>query len=215
MRLQRIAQDALDKIKREVSVADLARRRELAPHGNDLIGLCPFHDDHEPSLVITPDKISGTVSACQAGGDVIEWVRRTEGVSVSRRRAFAPDRRGHHAAESDGRPSRSTPSRNPTHQSPPTIKRLCARSSTTTKFETPGSLAISRPARSPIRRRSTASNSAMPTAALAIVCRKTTAKPVMIHDQLLNRSPRHRPRTFSGSLVIPVMDEKAASPNVR
>ena len=84
MRLQRITQDALDKIKREVSVADLARRRgvELAPHGKDLIGLCPFHDDHEPSLVITPDKnLWHCLGACQAGGDVIEWVRRTEGVS--------------------------------------------------------------------------------------------------------------------------------------
>jgi DNA primase len=28
----------------------------LKRHGADLIGLCPFHDDHEPSLVVSPQK---------------------------------------------------------------------------------------------------------------------------------------------------------------
>jgi hypothetical protein len=29
----------------------------LTPHGADLIGRCPFHDDHEPSLVVAhPDQ---------------------------------------------------------------------------------------------------------------------------------------------------------------
>jgi len=29
---------------------------ELKKHGKDYLGLCPFHDDKEPSLVISPDK---------------------------------------------------------------------------------------------------------------------------------------------------------------
>jgi len=48
----------------------------------DLIGLCPFHDDHEPSLVISPDKnLWHCLGACQAGGTVIDWVMKSEGVS--------------------------------------------------------------------------------------------------------------------------------------
>ncbi len=83
-KLQRVTQAELDQIKRDVSVADLARRRgvELKPHGKDLIGLCPFHNDTNPSLVITPDKnLWHCLGACQAGGDVITWVMKAEGVS--------------------------------------------------------------------------------------------------------------------------------------
>src|ERR1019366_3070717 len=55
---------------------------ELARHGADLIGLCPFHDDHEPSLVISPKKnLWHCLGACQAGGTVIDWVMKAEGVS--------------------------------------------------------------------------------------------------------------------------------------
>ncbi|MCC6706955.1 MAG: toprim domain-containing protein, partial [Gammaproteobacteria bacterium] len=40
------------------------------------------HDDHEPSLVISPDKnLWHCLGACQAGGSVIDWVMRAEGVS--------------------------------------------------------------------------------------------------------------------------------------
>jgi DNA primase len=54
----------------------------LKPHGKDLIGLCPFHDDHEPSLVITPSKnLWHCMGACRVGGSVIDWVIKAEGVS--------------------------------------------------------------------------------------------------------------------------------------
>ena len=54
---------------------------ELKRHGADLIGLCPFHEDHEPSLVVTPAKnLWHCLGACQAGGSVIDWVMKAEGV---------------------------------------------------------------------------------------------------------------------------------------
>jgi DNA primase len=56
--------------------------RALQRHRADLLGLCPFHDDHEPSLVITPTKnLWHCLGACQAGGSVIDWVMRAEGLS--------------------------------------------------------------------------------------------------------------------------------------
>ncbi|MDY7096297.1 MAG: CHC2 zinc finger domain-containing protein [Acidobacteriota bacterium] len=72
------------RIKREVSVERLAEARgvKLSRHGADLLGLCPFHDDKEPSLVITPKKnLWHCLGACQAGGSVIDWVMRDRGVS--------------------------------------------------------------------------------------------------------------------------------------
>jgi DNA primase len=80
----RIPQDELDRLKREIAVERLAQARgvELKPHGTNLIGLCPFHDDHEPSFVVTPAKnLWHCLGACQAGGSVIDFVMRAEGVS--------------------------------------------------------------------------------------------------------------------------------------
>ena len=71
-------------MKRDISLERLAEGAGIAlkRHGQDLIGLCPFHDDHEPSLVISPDKnLWHCLGACQAGGTVIDWVMKLNGVS--------------------------------------------------------------------------------------------------------------------------------------
>ena len=73
-----------ERIKREVSVQRLAEARGIKLHrsGKELIGLCPFHDDHNPSLNIDPVKnVWNCKGACGEGGDVFLWVMRAEGVS--------------------------------------------------------------------------------------------------------------------------------------
>jgi len=54
--MARIPEAEIERIKREVSMQRMAEARgiKLLRHGADLIGLCPFHEDHAPSLVITP-----------------------------------------------------------------------------------------------------------------------------------------------------------------
>jgi DNA primase len=82
--MARIPESEIERLKREISVERLAEARgvKLKRHGADLIGLCPFHDDHEPSLVITPSKnLWNCLGACRRGGDVIAWVMQSEGVS--------------------------------------------------------------------------------------------------------------------------------------
>lgn len=82
--MARLPEEQIDRIKSEVSVQRLAESRGvvLKTHGQDLIGLCPFHDDHEPSLVITPKKnLWHCLGACRAGGSVIDWVMKAEGIS--------------------------------------------------------------------------------------------------------------------------------------
>ena len=82
--MARVPEAELSRIKREVSVERLAEARgvKLQRHGADLLGLCPFHDDKEPSLVISPAKnLWNCLGACGAGGSVIDWVMRDRGVS--------------------------------------------------------------------------------------------------------------------------------------
>lgn len=82
--MARVPPEELERLKEEVSVQRLAEARgiKLHPHGKDLIGLCPFHEDHEPSLVITPTKnLWNCLGACGTGGTVIDWVMKAESVS--------------------------------------------------------------------------------------------------------------------------------------
>ena len=82
--MARIPEHEVERLKREVSVERLAEARDikLHRHGADLLGLCPFHDDRNPSLVITPAKnLWHCLGACNMGGTAIDWVMKAQGVS--------------------------------------------------------------------------------------------------------------------------------------
>lgn len=82
--MARIPDEEIGRLKNEISLERLVRARgiELRKHGADLIGLCPFHNDHDPSLVISPAKnLWHCLGACQTGGSVIDWTMKTQGVS--------------------------------------------------------------------------------------------------------------------------------------
>jgi DNA primase len=82
--MARMPDEEIHKLKREVSLERLvaAAGVDLKRHGADLIGLCPFHEDRGPSLVVTPSKnLWHCLGACQQGGSVIDWVMKAEGVS--------------------------------------------------------------------------------------------------------------------------------------
>src|SRR5208283_2090094 len=82
--MARIPDEEIERLKREVSLQRLVEARgiELSRHGAYLLGLCPFHDDHDPSLIVSPKKnLWHCLGACQTGGSVIDWVMRAQGVS--------------------------------------------------------------------------------------------------------------------------------------
>lgn len=82
--MPRISEEELARFKHDIDLAALVRSKgiELQPHGKDLIGLCPFHDDKEPSLIVTPNKnLWNCLGACQTGGSTIDWIMKAEGVS--------------------------------------------------------------------------------------------------------------------------------------
>ncbi|MCU7837241.1 MAG: hypothetical protein KZQ83_18610, partial [gamma proteobacterium symbiont of Taylorina sp.] len=54
----------------------------LKKNGKDYLLNCPWHDDKEVSLVVSPDtNLWHCMGACQIGGSVIDWVMKTQGVS--------------------------------------------------------------------------------------------------------------------------------------
>jgi DNA primase catalytic core len=108
--MARVPDAEIERLKAEVSLVSLAEAAgvTLRKTGADLTGCCPFHEDGTPSLVISPDKnLWHCLGACQAGGSVIDWVMRAEGVSF--RHAVELLRDGMPAASPAGRaPGRST-----------------------------------------------------------------------------------------------------------
>lgn len=46
----------------------------LTPVRGEFKGLCPFHDDHTPSMVVYPDRQTFRCWACSTGGDCFTWV---------------------------------------------------------------------------------------------------------------------------------------------
>jgi DNA primase len=82
--MARIPEHEIERLKTEISLLRLAEARgiTLKRSGDNLLGLCPFHEDHQPSLVISEAKnLWHCLGACQAGGTVIDWVMRANGVS--------------------------------------------------------------------------------------------------------------------------------------
>jgi DNA primase len=72
------------EIKKTTDIAQVVQSYgiELKPSSRgDLKGLCPFHDDSEPSLVVTPGKGLFHCMACGAAGNVIQFVAKKEGIA--------------------------------------------------------------------------------------------------------------------------------------
>jgi DNA primase catalytic core len=82
--MARIPEQEIERLKKEMSLVHLVESHgvKLEKKGKDLVGLCPFHDDKNPSLVITPDKnLWHCLGACGEGGSVIDWVMKTRKMS--------------------------------------------------------------------------------------------------------------------------------------
>jgi DNA primase catalytic core len=81
--MARIPENELGRLKNEISVERLVEASGIAlkKSGKDLLGQCPFHDDGEPSLVVTPAKNLWHCFGCGVGGNPIDWVMKAQGIS--------------------------------------------------------------------------------------------------------------------------------------
>ena len=75
----------IEQLKKNVSILHLcaAHGIELKRHGTrDYIGRCPFHEDQEPSFVVSPQKNLFHCLGCDAGGSVIDLVMKLEQLTL-------------------------------------------------------------------------------------------------------------------------------------
>jgi DNA primase catalytic core len=89
----------IERVKRANELVAFIRSRgvSLTQRGKQLVGLCPFHDDHEPSLVVDAKKqLWNCLGACHEGGDLYRFVMKADGVDFRE----AHRRLGGHEAES-------------------------------------------------------------------------------------------------------------------
>ncbi len=72
----------LERIKKEVPIAQVvAHYVHLRMSGENLVGICPFHEDHIPSLAVYPRTGRFHCYGCQKHGDVINFLREIENLS--------------------------------------------------------------------------------------------------------------------------------------
>ncbi len=66
----------------------------LKRKGREMLGLCPFHEDHRPSFNVNPTKQIFKCFACGAGGDVIKFIQMRENLSFPQALQRLADRAG-------------------------------------------------------------------------------------------------------------------------
>ncbi len=66
------ATDIVDVIGEHVS---------LKKKGREMVGLCPFHEDHRPSMNVNPVKQIFKCFSCGAGGDVFKFIQMRENLT--------------------------------------------------------------------------------------------------------------------------------------
>lgn len=66
----------------------------LVQRGKNYFGICPFHDDHSPSMSVSPEKQIYTCFSCGATGNVIKFVMDYENVSFPEALKVLADRAG-------------------------------------------------------------------------------------------------------------------------
>lgn len=81
--MAKIADAEIERLKTEVSLVRLVEeaRIKLTRQGKDHVGLCPFHEEDTPSFHVSEDKNLFNCFGCGAGGSVIDWVMKKNGVS--------------------------------------------------------------------------------------------------------------------------------------
>ncbi len=82
--MSRISDDDINAIRKRADITEIIQRYlPVIKKGKNFSAVCPFHDDHDPSLSIAPDKQIYKCFVCGAGGNVFTFVRDYEKISFT------------------------------------------------------------------------------------------------------------------------------------
>lgn len=80
--MNRISPEDINHIRSNVDIIDIISSYiPLTPKGRNYFGVCPFHDDHKPSMSVSKEKQIYTCFSCGATGNVFKFVMDYENVS--------------------------------------------------------------------------------------------------------------------------------------
>ncbi len=89
-------------------VALIGESVALTPKSGEFKCLCPFHDDHNPSMVVNPDRQSWRCWSCSVGGDCFSWVMEFDKVEFREALELLAKRAGLEMPKFAGRPQENT-----------------------------------------------------------------------------------------------------------
>lgn len=74
--MPRLPQEKIDEIRQSVDIVDvIGSYLPLTKKGRNYVAVCPFHDDTNPSLSISPDKQIFMCFVCHHGGNVFTFLK--------------------------------------------------------------------------------------------------------------------------------------------
>ena len=74
--------EELNRIRKSVNIVDVIRNYvNLEKKGKNYFGICPFHDDHTPSMSVSEEKQIFTCFVCGASGNVFSFIKDYENIT--------------------------------------------------------------------------------------------------------------------------------------
>ncbi len=87
--------DSIERLRQTVDMAELVgAKTELKRSGQQLMGICPFHDERSPSFSVDPVQKVFHCFGCSEGGDLFKFVQLTEGLNFREAVESLSDRYG-------------------------------------------------------------------------------------------------------------------------
>jgi DNA primase len=80
--MSRISNEQIIEIRNSINIVDVVSEYvPLVQKGKNYFGVCPFHDDHNPSMSVSPEKQIYTCFVCGATGNVFTFLMEYEHIS--------------------------------------------------------------------------------------------------------------------------------------
>ena len=77
-----IPEETIEKIREEADLVEvIGEFVKLEKKGTSFMGLCPFHDDRNPSLSVSPAKKIYKCFSCGASGNVFTFIQNYRNIS--------------------------------------------------------------------------------------------------------------------------------------